>query len=85
MKFHEPKTKSGKPLLGVTLTYNEHSHTFKWFVNGEKAYVKKVCSLLGYSSPSMLHTGIRHYGINLMMMKGLDKCREMAKEKINNN
>ena len=81
MKFNEPKTKSGKPLLGVTLGYNPHNaHTFRWFINGEKACVDKVASLLEYPHKVSLQKAIKDYGINLVMIKGLDHCKAMKRE-----
>ena len=77
MKFYEPKTKSGKPLLGVTINYNpqHNAHSFRWFINGEAAGVDKVASLLEYPHKVALQRAIKEYGISLVMLKGLEQCK----------
>ena len=77
MKYREPKTKSGRPLLGVTISYNPNNSIIRrWFINGEAAPVAKIANMLGYPSKDSLHHAIKKYGIQLIMLKGLDACKQ---------
>ncbi|MDA0911752.1 MAG: hypothetical protein O2809_09430 [Proteobacteria bacterium] len=77
MKFEEPKSKTGKPMLGVTIAYYANNRaTSRWFLNGVCAPLPKISELLGYSSVSQFKLSIKQYGLALLLTKGLDKIRE---------
>jgi hypothetical protein len=79
MKFEEPKSKIGKPMLGVTIAYYVNNRaSSRWFLNGVCAPLQKISELLGYSSVGQFKLAISQYGLALMMTKGLDKLRESA-------
>lgn len=74
MKFTEPKTKTGKPLLGVKISYYpENVRTSRWFLNGECAPVEKIAQLLNYKNKDQLMRGIHKHGAAKVISKGLDK------------
>ncbi|WP_440994127.1 hypothetical protein [Cysteiniphilum litorale] len=76
MTFNEPKNKSGKPMLGVQVSYFANNRAAsRWFLNGEGAPLTKISSLLGYTSVSQFKLAISQHGLALLMMKGLDKLR----------
>lgn len=75
MKFTEPKNKTGKPMLGVTITYNPHNAKRRWFINGESVYLEKIALLLGYKSKTQFQYATNKYGVNLIMTKGFDNCK----------
>ncbi len=77
MKFEEPKSKTGKPMLGVTISYYANNRSSsRWFLNGESAPLPKISELLGYSSVSQFKLAVLDYGVALGLTKGLDKIRE---------
>jgi hypothetical protein len=76
LKFEEPKNKTGKPMLGVTVTYYANNRaSSRWFLNGESAPLTKISDLLGYSSVSQFKLSVKQYGLALLLTKGLDKLR----------
>jgi hypothetical protein len=76
MKLTEPKTKTGKPLLGVTISYNANNSMHnRWFINVEKVTLEKLISVLGYSYKDQFRNAINKYGMINVMRKGLDKLR----------
>ena len=76
MKFEEPKNKTGKPMLGVTVSYYASNvKSSRWFLNGERAPLTKISELLNYSSVSQFKLAISQYGLALLLTKGLDKLR----------
>ena len=52
MKIIEPKTKTGRPILGVTITHHPDNTVNRWYINGEKVTLEKIATLLGYASKS---------------------------------
>ena len=77
MKFEEPKSKTGKPMLGVIIAYYANNRSSsRWFLNGVCAPLTKISDLLGYSSVSQFKLSIKQHGLALLMTKGLDKLRE---------
>ena len=77
MKFNEPKSKTGKPMLGVTIAYYANNRaTSRWFLNGESVPLEKISNLLGYKSKGQFSGAVSKYGVALIMTKGLDKLRE---------
>jgi len=78
MKFIEPKSKTGKSMLGVDIAYYANNRNIsRWFLNGESAPLTKISDLLGYNSVSQFKLSVKQYGLALVMMKGLDKLREL--------
>ena len=76
MKFTEPKTKSGKPLLGATISYNPNNKPMgRWFINGDNVSLEKLASVLEYKNKNQLRLAISKYGVLKVMTKGLDKLR----------
>jgi hypothetical protein len=76
MKFTEPKTKTGKPLLGVTISYNPNNKPMgRWFLNDDNVSLEKLASVLDYLNKAQLNNAIKKYGILKVMTKGLDKLR----------
>ena len=76
MNFTEPKTKTGKPLLGVTVSYNPNNKPMgRWFMNGYNVSLEKLASVLDYLNKNQLNYAIKKYGILKVMTKGLDKLR----------
>ena len=60
MKIIEPKTKTGRPILGVTITHHPDNTVNRWYINGEKVTLEKIAKLLGYASKSQLHLYIAY-------------------------
>lgn len=76
MNFTEPKTKNGKPLLGVIVSYNPNNRIHsRWFINGDNVSLDKLASVLEYATKNQLKLAIRKYGVLKVMTKGLDKLR----------
>lgn len=76
LKFDEPKTKIGKPLLGVTISYYGNNRPIsRWYLNGESVSVEKISTLLGYLNKSQFTGAVSKYGFALLMTKGLDVLR----------
>ena len=76
MKFEEPKSKIGKSMLGVTVSYYANNRPMcRWYLNNEVAPLTKISELLGYSNEHQFKHAISKYGVPLIMMKGLDKLR----------
>ena len=77
MKFEEPKTRTGNPLLGVYVSYYANNALRnRWYLNSESVPVEKISNLLGYKSKSQFSAAVLKYGVALIMTKGLDKIRE---------
>jgi hypothetical protein len=76
MKFTEPKTKTGKLLLGVTVSYNPNNKPMgRWFINGDNVSLEKLASVLEYLNKGQLRLAMDKYGMVKVMTKGLDKLR----------
>ena len=75
MKIIEPKTKTGKPLLGVTITHHPDNTVNRWYINGEKVTLEKIVTLLGYASKSQLYLYIRKYGVKTLLKHGSEKLQ----------
>ncbi|WP_192485220.1 MULTISPECIES: hypothetical protein [Cysteiniphilum] len=77
MKFEEPKSKTGKPMLGVIIAYySTQSPKKRWYLNGELATTDKIALVLEYRDKFELLRATSKYGVPLVMTKGLDKIRE---------
>ena len=75
MKIIEPKTKTGKPLLGVTITHYPDNTANRWYINGEKVTLEKIATLLGYASKSQLYLYIRKHGVKTLLTHGSEKLQ----------
>jgi hypothetical protein len=76
LKFTEPKTKNGKPLLGVTVSYNPNNRIHsRWFINGDNVSLEKLASVLEYKNKNQLNNAMKRHGMFKVMTKGLDKLR----------
>ena len=75
MKIIEPKTKTGKPLLGVTITHHPDNTVNRWYINGEKVTLEKIATLLGYASKSQLYLYIRKHGVKTLLTHGSEKLQ----------
>lgn len=75
MKIIEPKTKTGRPILGVTITHHPDNTVNRWYINGEKVTLEKIATLLGYASKSQIYLYIRKHGVQALLTNGSDKLQ----------
>ena len=71
MKIIEPKTKTGRSTLGVTITHYRDNTFNRWYINGEKVTLEKIAKLLGYASKSQLYLYIRKHGVKMLLTHGV--------------